>query len=630
MIMRKLIISILTVAATLPVSAQFNQSISVDGKYVPEVFRLDRINSFPKQVRFSLEKKPLAYDAKSVPAGFAPSLLHMPATGWRDTRAFSASRGYLELGAGSWLNSTLSAGYRFVDDKNTTIGVRLQHNSTSLWKPDLAPAVENVKMKRYDESIGLFGSHDFENKGRLIAAVDWHIGYFNYYGYNPSDVRNAADMAGKLNAPTQTLNDIAARIGWQSPDKNDDITWNAQAGVRYFGYRSDYYAHYGEDQDLNPIYNSTGGRETNINIQGGVNFPTTANSSVGIDLDANAYIYPGKRNDYQSVGSSQNYSIRSSDPDSYGVVTLSPYYNFSRDRLLVHIGAQIDLAFNAGETGNRYGFFHIAPDVRLDYLAGPVSFYLHALGGCSPNTLAANYEDDYYQQPFISDTELSYTPLDGRLGVNFGPFSGFSAGVEFAFRIANGNNLAGWYTTYLNYGTKTAPGLPVSIDDNGVSRELIYTYDQSLSCNLHGFSLGANLKYDLGRIIKIEAKGNYQPQNGEKGYFNGLDRPRITANISAETNPWNRLKFKLAYDYRGVRNIYTVGYYRGGLISDATALVSRRLPDITSLNFGVSYGITDHFNIWLQADNLLNRHVELLPRLPQQGIRFAGGFGVTF
>ena len=136
--MKKYIFSALAAAVALPVAAQYNQSISVDGKYVPEVFRLDRINSFPKQVKFSLETNPLSYDGKSVPAGFAPRLLPLPATGWRDTRDFSDSRGYLELGAGSWLNSTLSAGYRFIDNKNTTFGVRLQHNSTSLWKPEVS------------------------------------------------------------------------------------------------------------------------------------------------------------------------------------------------------------------------------------------------------------------------------------------------------------------------------------------------------------------------------------------------------------------------------------------------------------------------------------------------------------
>lgn len=616
--------------------SQYNQSISVDGKYVPEVFRLDRINTFPKQVKFNLASTPLQYDAKSVPAGFAPRLLPLPATGWRDTRAYSDSKGYLELGAGSWLNSTLSAGYRIVDDNNSTLGIRLQHNSTSLWKPNLSEMMKDTRMYRYDETIGIYGSHDFSGKGRLHGAIDWHIGNFNYYGFNPL----WEDLSGNESpkAPTQTLNDISARFAWQSPQKEDNLSWYAEAGVRYFGYRSDYGIfnplYFGSENIQNPnsayLGRVSGGRETDINIKGGINFPTSSKSAIGIDLNANALVYNHKDNGMAG-------GLYQWMPENYGFVTLTPYYSFSRDRLLVRIGADIDLSFNAGESieeGGRddsgYAFLHIAPDVKVDYLAGPVSFYLHALGGSSLNTLAANYELDYYQKPGLGSSRPVYSPLDGSLGATFGPFSGFSAGVDFAFRISRGEYLRGWYQTSLNYYRETPQGLPATIVSGGNEYAASYYFSDDSRYNLSGFSLGARLSYDLGKILKIEAKGNYQPQNGTRGYFNGYDRPRLTANISAETNPWRSLKFKLAYDYRGVRNIYTMASYNGNLISDNEELVCLRLPDITMLNFGVSYDIASNFNVWLQADNLLNRHDEYLPGLPQQGIRIAAGFGVTF
>jgi outer membrane receptor protein involved in Fe transport len=54
------------------------------------------------------------------------------------------------------------------------------------------------------------------------------------------------------------------------------------------------------------------------------------------------------------------------------------------------------------------------------------------------------------------------------------------------------------------------------------------------------------------------------------------------------------------------------------------------LPDLVSLNFGASYGITDNFNVWIQADNLLNRTNWYGPSLPEPGIQLAAGIGVTF
>lgn len=602
-----------------PAAAQFNQSISVDGKYTPEIIRLDRINSFPALERFTMETSPLAYDASGVPASFSPSLITMPATGWRDTRKISRNRGYLELGAGSWLNSTLSAGYRFINNDLTTLGVRLQHNSTSIWKPEITPLYSDTRQWKYDESLGIYGSHLFEEYGRLEAAIDWHIGNFNYYGFAPewAGLCNPKDIPA---VPTQTLNDISARVGWKSAEKHDAITWNASAGVRYFGYRSFYFPEF--DSEVNCIKGSlarlSSTRETDVNIRGGFLFPTSSKSGIGVDLDADIVGYSG----YKDIDPKEGIK-----PDTYGVVKLTPYYRFSIDKLNLRLGAQIDIAAKAGEEDDRYSALHFAPSVTLDYNAGPVQLYLRALGGSRLHTLASGYELDYYQQPFITSTRPVYSPLDGSLGFTFGPFSGFSAGFDFAFRISRGEYLGGWYTTMMNdYEWTPAPGLPDKIGDSFAE----YTYNSDQTTNLHGYSVGLNLNYDFGKILKLSARGNYQPQKGTTGYFNGYDRPRWTARFTAETNPWGRLKFILSYDYRGVRNCYTSALFYNDANIRQSELTSMRLPDLTMLGFGASYGFSDSFSAWIQADNLLNRHDITLPRLPQQGIRLAAGISFLF
>lgn len=598
--------------------AQFNQSISVEGKYVPEIFRLDRINSFPQQVRFNLETNPLSYDSKSVPAGFSPSLIPLPATGWRSIKDFSDQRGYLELGAGSFLNSTLSAGYRFINSPETTVGIRLQHNSTSLWKPKMTSEDSDIKQFRYDESLGIFGSHEFDGIGRLNAALDWHIGYFNYYGTRVVGYGTEKDV---VKAPSQTLNDVSLRVGWQSPTAYDDITWHAGAGIRYFGYRRFYNDNYNLDEIFIGVPST---RETDINVNGGVNFPLSTKSAVGIDANIDVITYGGYKDNTIMVG-----DITLPKPDSYSLITLTPYYSFSRDNMIVRVGADLDIAANAGPAADRYKAFHVAPDVRLDYQSGPAAFYLHLLGGTRHHTLASNYELDYYQMPFITNTAPIHSPLDGTLGMNFGPFHGFSAGLEVSYRITKGEYLGGWYQQYLNNHLITNPDLhplPTTVDGKYVE----YNLASPWRIDMHGISLGANLSLDLGKVFKLKAKANYQPQNGKTGYFNGYDRPRWIAEASAEINPWRSLKFSIGYQYRGVRNIYTIATAENAITLDDNYLVSSRLPDITYLNAGASYSFTKNFNIWIQADNLLNRRDEWLPSLPTQGVRILGGFGVTF
>lgn len=610
-------------------NAQYNQSISVEGKYVPEIFHIDRINTLPRQYKFTLETNPLNYDSKSVPANFQPRLLPMAATGWRDTRICPDTRGYLDLGLGSWLNSTLSAGYRFVDNEVTKAGAWIQHNSTSLWKPKLENGNPDTRQYRYDETIGIYASHDFNGAGTLQASASWHLGNFNYYAFAPE--WESGDTGKSRTAPTQTLNDISAKIDWQSPVKTDAINWYAGIGARYFGYRRFYNQYTNPATGQPDLYSQQGNRETDINIKAGFQFPTAEKSLIGLDLKGDILIYTGEKDiDYREypVYSLMNFPYFS--PDNYGLFTLTPYYRFAKERLLVRIGADIDLAFNAGHSSDRYSAFHIAPDVKLDFEASPVNFYLHILGGSKLHTLASNYELDYYQGGLIYNTRPVYIPLDGQLGVSFGPFSGFKAGAEFAFRIARGEYLGGWYQASMNRFGKAFGSLPEKDYQYGNLHDLVYDFDSSYTTNMHGFSIGASLSYDLGNIFKITAKGNYQPQNGKTGYFNGYDRPRWILGLTAESNPWRRLKLSASYNYRGVRTIYTKAMFDGGLNLDDTVITGMRLPDITSLNFGASYGISENFDVWVQADNLLNRHTELLPDLPQQGVRIYGGVSLKF
>lgn len=632
----------LSFIASLPASAQFDQSISVEGKYVPEVIRLDRINAFPRQEKFELETSPLSYDSNGVPACFGQSIYTLPAMGWRDSRLVSRQRGYLDFGMGSWLNSTLSAGYRFLQDETTSFGVRLQHNSTSLWQPNFPTHSSDNKMYRYDEAIGLYGSHLFEGKGRLEAAADYHLGIFDYYGYNPAfgPIDGYYSDQNFYKAPKQTLNDFSFRVDWRSLTSSDNISWNVGAGVRYFGY-SDFYIPTLVPAPGAPLpvlgdlgkYKST--HETDINLRAGLNFPLSDKSAVGLDLNADALLYSGFKTEEPQFGGPNNIFMSTDGllkPDSYFLASLTPYYRFAIDRLNIRIGVDIDIAANAGMPDNRYSAFHFAPDVMADYDGGGARLFLHLQGGSRLNTLASNAQLDYYQMPFVSNTRPVYSPLDGEFGVSFGPFSGFSAGLGFAFRVSKGEYTGGWYQAAIN-GT-LYPGLitnlPISASNSQSIGDINYSKAIQGSYDLHGYSLRANIGYDLGKIFKISAHGSYQPQAGKKGYFNGLDRPRWVADITAETNPIDPLKLSLSYNYRGVRRAYIIGEYHTDRGFDESILTSRRLPDMTTLNFGASWSFSPTVALWLQVDNILNQHIEILPSLPAQGIAFAGSISLNF
>lgn len=579
---------LLAAATALPAAAQYDQDINVEGKYVPEYIQHDRIGIFPRPVRFEAAKSSLSYSLGGVNADFTPQALPLQATGWRTARRLSDTRGYVELGLGSYLQSTLSAGYLIIDNPLSALGVRLQHNSTSLWRPKLSASTHDSRMWRYDESLGVYGHHTFEGKGRLDAALDYHIGNFDYYGcYADLGEMDGAPAPRQLDMPTQTLNDVSARVAWHSTPAIDDLSWNVGARVRYFGYRSLYDT--GNGLAGLPA-RSTGGRETHAAVDAGIDFPTSTSSAVGITLDADLLAY----GDYEPRGV---YGLDNAEtPGTYGMVTLTPYYRLTRQRLSLRIGAQVDIAANARDGADRYRTFHIAPDVRLDYNAGPVSLFARATGGSELHTLAAGYELDYYQMPAIFDTKPVYTPVDAQAGVSFGPFSGFHAGFDVAWRMSRGQYFGGWYATC--------------------------AADDGQRLNLHGWSAGINAGYDAGRIFKVTAEGRWQRQRGTTGYFNGYDRPEWTVDAAIESNP-GRLGLRLEYKLRAMRMMNMP-------LAFADGEEAYRLPNLSMLGLGVSYRITDSFDVWAQADNLLCRRNYTLPGLPEPRLRLAAGLGFRF
>ena len=601
-------------AATL--SAQLHEQINVEGKYVPEVIKAEKLNTFPKAVELSLPSSPLSYDSKGVAASFTPMLMPLPATGWNASRIIDDKRGYLELGAGSWLNSTLSAGYRIIDNNTTLFGVRLQHNSTSLWKPEMSDASDGVKQWRYDESLGLYASHVFKGAGRLDAAIDYHLGAFDYYGWF-----NPAPRPGEtVSAPSQTLNDLSVLVNWRSRLRPEpSFSYALSAGVRHFAFRA---LPLGAASDR-PAAKGT--RETDIKLGANLRMPWDNGSSIGLDAKLDILLYGGPTSVFYISD-----DLRLSRPNKYAVGTLTPYYRFTRGLLDIKLGADIDVAIRAGESGHRYSLFHFAPDVRFAVQTGKVGIYLNALGGTTLNTLAALREHDYYMMPALVSTRPSYTPLDAAFGINLGPFAGFSMDVHGAFRSSRNIPLGGWYTAWTDYGMNPLPAMQESV---AAGEHLLYSFDKE-GLDIHGFSLGARVKYEPSSIFSLNGAIDWQPQDGKKGFFNGYDRPRLTARAEGSVSPISPLRLTVAYDYRGVREIYTrttetipsVSINGGG----KSRLVGLRLPDLCVLNFAAAWQFNPNFSIWMQADNLLNRHDSFLPLLPTQGLSIIGGVKILF
>ncbi len=224
---------------------------------------------------------------------------------------------------------------------------------------------------RDDETLGADLKHHLLGYGLLSAALQYHLGYFNYYGTELGTNKNE-----DIKAPTQTLNDVYAYVGWAG-ENSGSFSYTADADVRHFGYRAMYLPL------ITAVYprefaQTKGARETAINV--GADIKYTLNdksgngSAVGIGLR-----YSGVIN---SVGNNVNR------------VEATPAYTLIGRNYSLRLGANLAVVGNGESTR-----FRVAPDVRFSARKGITAFSAILGGGTHLLTLAWLHEMDYYFDP---------------------------------------------------------------------------------------------------------------------------------------------------------------------------------------------------------------------------------------
>lgn len=544
------------------------ESLTVEGTYTPEVIAADRLSATPSIISLSAPASNLSYDLQGVTANFAPDALAMPATGWQTNRLLDTSRGYLNLSLGSWLNASLSAGVKAINNEDTKLNVWLRHNSTSLWQawkadPDKGIDYAADRRFRYDERIGADLRHKIANAGTLTADLQYHFGHFNYYGTDFGTVKNQ-----RIVAPSQTLNDFYAHAGWKG-ETSTPLSYRVDADVRYFGYDKacvrvltspDYFS----SMMIESVEEVKGLKETTVNVGGGIGYSFSGGSGLCTDLQ-----YSGVLN---SIGNDVNR------------VRVTPAYEYNRDNMSLRVGAE--LAYVSAESSR----FRVAPDVRFGIRSGIGAFSARIGGGTHLRTLAYMHQMDYYGNPLAGCHDAAYSPIDASIAFQLNPGGKWTFGIDGAWHTTLRETFGGLYQAYLNR-------LPDYVDELPRTR-------------IHGFSVGVNAGYEFSRYFGLKGDFHWQPQRGNTGFLNGFDRPAITVNAAATSKPIDPLMLSLCYELRAKR------YLLDG--------------NISRLNFSADYKINEKISIGAELCNLLNRHEMLLPALPTEGFTAAGVVKIKF
>lgn len=599
--MKKTAALLLAALVTMPAAAQLHENISVEGDYVPDIIRLDRLNTLPAAERFTLTADPLDFDRAGVATPFAPSLLTMPATVWHGSRIPRRNRGYLDAALGSWLDGNLSAGYRLVDSERSKLGASFQFNSTSLWKPKNPGTKTGLTRELYDGRIGLYCSHRFCDAGTLRAQAAYRLAYFNYYGTTPQPHNSTTPQLSYF--PSQTLNAFDATIGWENraPEYDtSDIRYSVTADARGTYFRALH----------TPEASYRGQHETLGGIGGSFAMPWgEGEQSIGADARLDMAFY--------SNGAQTPEELRA---DSYANFRLTPYYRLTRGNLHLRAGAHLEFTSGAGTPYDRFPLFHISPDARLDWATKGCGLFVHALGGNRLNTLASHMAASPYLSPYLPTTRPTYIPLDAEAGVAVGPFSGFSATLTAAYRIVRGAELDGWYQDFLNSDR-------AYLSAGGISTR--------------GWKLALDARYEYGRLFAVSAAAAWMPRTGWKGYFDNLDRAKCVINAKAEVRPVENLTVAVSYTLRAGRRFFRseeTGTGPGAECaptvivggSDGHELYGVGAPDISTLGLRAEWRLTPTLSVYALADNLLCRREVIMPGLTSARLTAAAGLDLKF
>lgn len=607
-------------AATM--AQELSGSLTATGDYKAEIRAHSRLSGLPHRLQTQVPEGSLPVATDGLPVDVTPGLETLPASGAGLTLP-KRYPGYVSLTAGSYLDASLSAGYRFLQTDHTTLGAWLQHNSSSLFRPETEAlsAAEAPRKKLYDETISLYGSHLFGDEGMLSAAATYRLGYFNYYS-------SALTPGGEpVQAPTQTLNDFVLAADWQASRFTGSMFVDADLRYRYFGYRGFYYPDMFAPEGRTRLCRVKPPRENDIQLGATVGYTTWSSGTVALGMRVREIVYchPHTAYDAASQVTAPFVSPLGGEAQPYGIASLTPSYSLKGGNWSLRAGVRVDLSWNV-LSDTDFSAVHVAPDVAVSYAGPKVTAYLRATGGVEPNTLASRSELDMYQSPAILNTLPQYSPLNAEIGVRLGDLSGFSAGVHAGYAIADNTPLTGWYPYWLAGREFADAGHKVG--------------DMS-TMSLKGFSLGADMGYKLGSLLSVGAAVTYQRQSGEAGWFNGPDRPRWTADLSAEVFPIKGLAVGADYRYRGVRRLYLsedmrAGYPAYGMPdhnfgdSEADTFIFKRLPDICDLGVHARYTLADRFTFSAAVSNILGSDARLHPLMPVEGIKITGGISVLF
>lgn len=589
-------------AFTLCATAQnLNKEITVEKDYVPVERKAVKQNTLPAVQKNAVDMNAkLNYSDWAVPAAVPAKIPTMLPYGYQTNKNFDARRGYLTLGGGSQINILGNAGYRILDDKNNTLALWVQHNST--WGGKNSSKIYTTpydvyKQKYNDNTIGAdFTSRFYE--GTMKISVNANFDTFNYFGMVGTNNAPATDVTPPVityspdNFGNQSFSNFGANGSWSNKDVDRRFKYAINLGFNYSGFNKSQFTDY------------KGVKETSVKVGLGGQYDINEQIAAGANVKFDYVTY----ND-APIFNLDTWKAAPATNNSLGIVRIAPFLTMHRQSAMLRIGANADISFNDGTT------FRFAPNVRLDVVLTPgAGLFVDVTGGKAINHIWQMKALNRYVNP-STRYGSTYTPVDAVAGLNLGSFGGFSAKLFGGFASCKDARLPFF---------ALAPTMPsVEGFDFAIADMTSTTFYRAI--DISGWKAGAELGYKYRSLVDANVRFTYSPQNKDEGCILGQDRPEYVVDANIRITPINRLAISLGYEMRGNRAVY--GYQ---VVDGNDYWETIKLNNAMNLKVGASYQLLDNLTLFVEGNNLMNKQWDVFYGQGAQKLNILGGAMLTF
>ncbi|MCL1868733.1 MAG: hypothetical protein FWF72_07325 [Paludibacter sp.] len=557
------------------------KSVTVERDFVPEIQSAGKIETTPSVVQPQKTVIDAVYSDFSSPLSLGGNIHPLSAATLLYAHRAGDRPGFARLAVGFYPNSIADFSYPLIDRSDMRLDAVIKQRGVYNEQYYMTTTAQ-LAFDKYFDNLTLFGGLNFGYQGlkyygenynenaeelyfsRLIIndpTVTYYAANFPYNSVLIKDLDEASKFAHFFRA--------GANLGVRSAENAEN--WRYLARLKYGLFR-----------------NTAGVTEHFVNTSGQLSFIFNENR-IGVDAELYNAFYNSK--------------MEINFPQKYGVLVLSPYFEFNQlEKFDIRFGVLSAIQF-AGEKGLKF-----APDVRLEWKPIPKTLKIYA--GFTGKYKVNSMDELFYENPYLaSDVRVrdTYTPMEFYGGLLIKPTAGLLFDVFADYSITNND----YFFVNKSYCYKQGNVALQPQDSMIFSNRFDVVYDHS---NL--LILGGRVSYTLKDKFNFDFSGKY-----------------FTGPLKIQEFPWQRpqYEFTLNTSYRVVKdvNLSLTGYYQTGLkarLGSFAAPMKNRLD----LNFSASYTYSEWLTVFLAGNNLLNQKYDIYFGYKVQGINAMIGAVVSF